>query len=147
MCQGKMTAKMPGKCQGILHFSLMKLGYLIPSIFPAKFIKFVVPILSGKFEFKSGKCQGILVNPKYMNPVEWMIHDGHVWFLYLLNYVATIYHRSVWCLAMWGFIIIGKIRTWLKLIIWIYSVYSYTWTLYHTCHKIKTSPFDYQLNW
>ena len=69
ICQGKMIAKMPGKYQGILHFSLMIFDYLIPSIFLAKFIKFLVPILSGKFEFKSGKCQGILVNPKYMNPV------------------------------------------------------------------------------
>ena len=34
----------------------------------AKFIKFSAPILSGKFEFLSGKCQGILVSPTCMNP-------------------------------------------------------------------------------
>ena len=35
----------------------------------AEFIKFLAPILSGKFEFTSGKCQGILIFPKCMNPV------------------------------------------------------------------------------
>ena len=33
-----------------------------------KFIKFPVLILSWKFEFVSGKCHGILVSPKCMNP-------------------------------------------------------------------------------
>ena len=32
------------------------------------FIKFSAPILSEKFEFVSGNCQGILVSPKCMNP-------------------------------------------------------------------------------
>ena len=36
-------------------------------IFLAKLIKFSATILSGKFEFVSGKCQGILVSPKCMN--------------------------------------------------------------------------------
>ena len=34
----------------------------------AKFIKFSAPVLSGKFEFVSGKCQGILVSLTCMNP-------------------------------------------------------------------------------
>ena len=37
-------------------------------IFFLIFIKFAVWILSGKFEFMWGKSQGILGNPKYMNP-------------------------------------------------------------------------------
>ena len=37
-------------------------------IFLAKFIKFPALILSWKFEFMSGKCQGILVNSECMNP-------------------------------------------------------------------------------
>ena len=54
------------KCLGILHFNLMKLECLIPMylffccfffvfffFFFVKFIKFSVPILSGKFEFVS----------------------------------------------------------------------------------------------
>ena len=51
------------KCQGILHFSLTKLGCLVPMYLFAKFIKFSAPVLSGKFEFVSGNCQGILVSP------------------------------------------------------------------------------------
>ena len=45
------------KCQGILHFSLMKLGCLIPMYFFAKFIKFLAPVMSGKFEFVSGNVR------------------------------------------------------------------------------------------
>ena len=48
------------KCQGILHFNLMKLEYLVPMYLFTKFIKFSAPILSGKFEFVSGKYQGIV---------------------------------------------------------------------------------------
>ena len=51
------------KCQGnvreFLHFNLMNLECFILIIFFAKFIKFLAPVLSGKFEFVSGKCQGI----------------------------------------------------------------------------------------
>ena len=47
------------KCQGILHFNLMKQECLVPMnffffFFFAKFIKFSAPVLSGKFEFVSG---------------------------------------------------------------------------------------------
>ena len=40
----------------------------VDCIFLAKFIKFPALILSWKFEFMSGKCQGILVNSECMNP-------------------------------------------------------------------------------
>ena len=76
---------MSGKCQGNLNFfkvrellgnSLMCQGKMIfckifqpdeagmfgPNVSFAKFIKFSAPILSGKFEFVSGNCQGILVS-------------------------------------------------------------------------------------
>ena len=52
----------------------MKLGCLVPVYFFSclffffeKFINFTASILSGKFEFMSGKRQGILVSPKCMN--------------------------------------------------------------------------------
>ena len=39
----------------------MKLGCLVPMyLFFAKFIKFSAPVMSGKFEFVSGKCQGVV---------------------------------------------------------------------------------------
>ena len=47
----------------------MKLGCLVPMYFSRKFIKCAAPILLGKFEFTSGKCQGISVSPKGMNPL------------------------------------------------------------------------------
>ena len=41
------------KCKGIIHFWSR-------CIFFAKFVKFLAPVISGKFEFVSGKCQGIV---------------------------------------------------------------------------------------
>ena len=64
-------------CQGILHFSLMKLG----CFFFAKFIKFLAPILSGKFEFVSGNCRGILVSPTSMNPEHTKEGNSKIWFI------------------------------------------------------------------
>ena len=54
--------------EGQLSNKLMKLGCFGPDVsFFAKFIKISASVLSGKFEFVSGKCQGILVSPKCMN--------------------------------------------------------------------------------
>ena len=85
------------KCLGILHFNLMKLECLIPMyffffffccfFFFVKFIKFSAPILSGKFEFVSWKCQGIvrefLVSSKCMNPVSLKkcLYSQNGWFV------------------------------------------------------------------
>ena len=60
MCQGKMKFCKNVRNVGILHFNLMKLECLVPMyLFFAKFI-FSAPVLSGKFDFVSGKCQGIV---------------------------------------------------------------------------------------
>ena len=48
------------KCQGILYFSLDEAGMFGPDVFFVKFMKCLAPVLSGKFEFVSGKCQGIV---------------------------------------------------------------------------------------
>ena len=58
MCQGKMKF-----CKNIREFYISALwswDVWSRCIFFAKFIKFSPPILSGKFEFWSGKCQGVV---------------------------------------------------------------------------------------
>ena len=46
---------------GNFTFQPDEAGMFCPNVsFFAKFIKFSAPILSGKFEFVSGKCQGIV---------------------------------------------------------------------------------------
>ena len=64
-------------------------------IFFAKFKKFSAPILSGKFEFVSGKCQGILVCPKCMNPV---CHTACYIYrpLFSNRDIVNTIHLSVW---------------------------------------------------
>ena len=63
-------AKMSGKCQGIFHLSrswdvwsrciFLFFFFFFFFFFFAKFVKFSAPVMSGKFEFVSGKCQGIV---------------------------------------------------------------------------------------
>ena len=54
---------------GNFTFQPDEAGCLVPMyLFFAKFIKFWAPVLSGKFEFVSGNCQGILVSLACMNP-------------------------------------------------------------------------------
>ena len=55
------------KCQEFYILTWWSWNVWSRCIFFAKFIKFSAPILSGKFELVSGKCQGILVSPKCMN--------------------------------------------------------------------------------
>ena len=60
---------MSGKCWDFT-FHPDEAGMFGPDVsFFAKFIKFLAPVRSGKFEFVSWKCQGILVSPKCMKPV------------------------------------------------------------------------------
>ena len=59
MCQGKMKfCKNVREKSGNFTFQPDEDSMLSNVFFLAKFIKFVVPILSGKFEFTSEKSQG-----------------------------------------------------------------------------------------
>ena len=62
MCQGKMKfCKNVREMSGNFTFQPDEAGVFGPDVsFFAKFIKFSAPILSGKFEFVSRKCQGIV---------------------------------------------------------------------------------------
>ena len=54
---------------GNFTFQPDEAGMFGPDVsFFAKFIKFLAPVILRKFEFVSGKCQGILVSTKCMNP-------------------------------------------------------------------------------
>ena len=69
MCQGKMKfCKNVREMLGNFTFQPDEARMFGRCIFFVKFIKFSAPILSGKFEFLSGNCQGILVSPTCMNP-------------------------------------------------------------------------------
>ena len=69
---------MSEQCQGVLHFNMMKLEGLVPMYLFAIFIKFFAPILSGKFEFVPGNCQGSLVSPKCVNPE--LVKCPYIWY-------------------------------------------------------------------
>ena len=66
MCWGKMKfCNNVMEMSGNFTFQADEAGMFGPYVsFFAKFIKFSPPVLSGKFEFVSGKCQGTLVSHK-----------------------------------------------------------------------------------
>ena len=92
ICQGKMKF-----CKNVWEFYILTwwnwnvwsrcICFLLFFFFFVKFIKFSAPILSGKFEFVSWKCQGIvrefLVSSKCMNSVSLKkcLYSQNGWFV------------------------------------------------------------------